>query len=138
MEEALLDEIEEISEIDELKSHENILHHYGYTLKELKEKTAQLNIESARLEKIKESGFIYSAELINGAVLSANICINDHQFSLINSHIDLLEPLKEEGEITFKAKIEIDGSIKKIVKCFASINEIKFLQAEFSFVKLED
>jgi len=74
--------------------------------------------------------------LISGALLCASILINDPGFSLIKCETDLLQPIKEEGLIIFKSKTEIDGSVKKVLKCSASINDIEFLQAHLSFVKM--
>jgi len=129
LEEAVLEKIE-------LKSHESIIHHYGYEIQELKDDFAKITIDTGRFQKVKESGYIFSGELISGALLCATVVVNDPQYSLIKNETDLLQPLKEEGEIEFKSKLEIDGSIKKVVKCSASINDIEFLQAHFSFVKM--
>lgn len=129
MEEAVLEKIE-------LKSHESITHHYGYEIKELQEDFATITVDSERFQRVKESGYIFEGELINGALIASAISVNDHQFSLIKIQTDLLQPIKEEGEIVFHSQIEIDGGIKKVIKCYGSINEIKFLEAELSFVKM--
>jgi acyl-coenzyme A thioesterase PaaI-like protein len=129
--------LEEIFENDELKTHNDILHTHAYTIKELKENHAKIEISAQRCQRVKESGYIYNGDLFSAASFAATAAINDSNFTLIGSNIDFLNPLKEEGEIILYADVEINGSVKKIVKVVGKLNDIEFLRGDFSLVKVD-
>jgi acyl-coenzyme A thioesterase PaaI-like protein len=129
--------IEEIFESNGLKTHNDILQSHAYIIKELSDNHAKIELSAQRCERVKESGDIYNGELFSAASFSAIAAVNDSSFVLIGSNIDFLNPIKEEGDIILHANIDIDGTIKKIVKVVGELNQIEFLRGEFSLVKMD-
>jgi len=137
LEEAVIERTnEDILQNFELKTHENILNNLAYEIKALGEDSSSIFINTQKYQK-DENGYIFSAELITGAILCSTISINQGDFTLIQSNIDLFEPIKEDGEILFNAKIETNGTIKKVVSCQGTINGIEFLRGNFIFIKMK-
>ncbi len=140
MEEAVLDskEIDEIIEKDELVTHSDIGHNHSYKIIKLKNNYAQIEVSTTKLERLHENRSIYTGSLFFAANFSAVAAINDKEFFLINSDIDFLNPIDEDGIITFYSEMYISTNAKKIVSVSGKLNDIEFFRGIFSFIKFEE
>jgi acyl-CoA thioesterase len=139
---AVLDEVENLEKAEsddfELSTHLNIFHSNSYIISKLTENHAILEINSSLYQKVDESGDIWIADIYQGASISAIAAINEKNFIIINSQTDFLNPIREDGDIIFEAKVDINTPIKKSVDVTASINDIKFFQGNFFLVKFDN
>jgi len=124
--------------IIELQSHLNIYHSLDYNLLKLDKKYATLEVSSDRYKKVDSSEYIWSGDIVEGAMLASQLVVNEKDFFIISLSLDLLNPIKESAKIVYDAMIEIDTPIKKIVKVDAKINDILFFQGRVSLVKLDE
>jgi acyl-coenzyme A thioesterase PaaI-like protein len=141
LQEELLEEsnrVDELVEKNELITHSDILHNHAYKLLTLKENYAKIEISTLRLERIDKGGFIYSGEIFNGASFCAVAAINRVDYTLISSNTDFLNPIKEDGIITFEADVVVSTNAKKIVRVKGDLEGIEFFEGEFHFIKMDD
>ena len=140
MEEAVLEsqEVDEIVDKENLTTHVDIAHNHSYKILKLKKGHAQVEVTTTKLERLHENRTIYTGSLYYAANFCAVAAINDKEFFLINSDIDYLNPIDEEGLLIYDAQIYIEKKKKKVVTVSAKINDIEFLTGTFSFVKLEE
>ena len=124
--------------VAQLQSHLNIYHSLDYNLLKLDKKYATLEVSSDRYKKVDSSEYIWSGDIVEGAMLASQLVINEKDFFIISVSFDLLNPIKESAKIVYDAMIEIDTPIKKIVKVDAKINDILFFQGRVSLVKLDE
>ncbi len=139
MEEAVLDrEIEEITEIQKLNTHTNILTNNAYKLLALSPNHATIMIESDKCERVKESALIYDGAIFSAATFAATAAVNEKNMFIIGVNIDFLNPIKENSDIIFDADVHITSSGKKIVTVVGKINDIEFMRGEFILLKLDE
>ncbi len=137
MESALLEE-EEIVEIQNLKTHSNILKNNAYKILALHENHATIMIETDKCEVVKESGLIYDGVIFSAATFSAIAAVNEKNMFIIGVNLDFLNPLRDDGELTFQANVQVSSSGKKNVQVVGKINEIEFMQGTFILLKLDE
>jgi len=139
MEEAVLEEQEEVQlNRVTLNTHTNILKNNAYTIEMLTKNHATIMIHTDQCERVKESGLIYDGILLSAANFAAQAAVNEEKAFLIGLHLDLLNPVKDDGEIRFEADAKITSSGKKIVSVLGKINDIIFLQGDFMLLLLDE
>ncbi len=139
MEEAVLEEQEEIqAERVPLKTHTNILKNHAYTIELLTKNHATIMIHTDQCERVKESGLLYDGVLLSAATFSAQAAVNEEKAFLIGLDLDLLHPVKDDGEVRFIADTHITSSGKKVVSVVGKINDIVFLQGNFMLLLLDE
>jgi acyl-coenzyme A thioesterase PaaI-like protein len=138
MEEAVLEQEENQQEHITLKTHTNILKNNAYTIQTLIPNHATIMLHTDQCERVKESNLIYDGLLLSAATFAAQAAVNEEKAFLIGLHLDLLHPVKDDGEIRFEADAKITSSGKKLVSVEGKINDITFLQGDFMLLLLDE
>ncbi len=138
-EEAVLEPEEEIiQERATLRTHTNIFKNQAYTVKEHTVNSVILSLETTQCEHVDESGNVYDGALLSAATFAAHAVVNDAKSFLIGLHLDLLEPIKDDGILLFHARSKATSSGKKLVHVTGKINDIEFLEGDFMLLKLDE
>jgi len=139
MEEAVLDEPEEI-QVDHvpLNTHTNILTNNAYTIELLTKNHATISMHTDQCERVKESGLIYDGTILSAVNFAAQAAVNEEKAFLIGLHLDLLNPVKDDGKIHFEADAKVTSSGKKLVSVVGKINDITFLEGNIMLLLLDE
>lgn len=100
-------------------------------IKELKQGSAIVLLETSRKMALDKIGLIHSGNLYSSAAYAALLAVNNPNAIVIGTEVKFLAPLEVGNEVTFRAQTLQEDAKKREVKVEGFVLDIKIFDAMF-------
>lgn len=107
------------------------------SIKELKQGSAIVFLETSRKMALDKSGLIHSGNLYSSAAYAALLSVNNPNAIVIGAEVKFLAPLEVGNEVIFKAQTLQEDTKKREVKVEGFVLDIKIFDAMFYIAVFE-